>query len=119
MCLGAARRRRVADAAALLRRGALLPPHAEAAEAEEHEASGHVAHGSWCTHCMAARAAINPHRRFRVDPTDGDPRIRVGYYFMGEEEATLHMLAVKDSKSKACFQQQQYPQRAWLQARHI
>ena len=32
-------------------------------EVEEHEATGHVVHRSWCLHCKRARVTDDPHRR--------------------------------------------------------
>ena len=44
-------------------------------ERDEHEASGHAAHRSWCVHCMAARAAMYPHIRVNFDIDGGVARL--------------------------------------------
>ena len=38
------------------------PTAPSVAEIEEHEASGHVVHRSWCPPCVRARGVFNPHR---------------------------------------------------------
>ena len=66
-------------------------------EVEEHEASGHVVHRSWCVYCQAARAMTNPHRPKPKDEVSMIPRVLIDYYFMGSEE-TMPMLAIKDEQ---------------------
>ena len=69
-------------------------------ERDEHEASGHAAHRNWCVHCMAARAAMHPHIRVSFDTDGGVPRFSIDYYFMGDEDSSMCLIAGKDSLSK-------------------
>ena len=79
------------------------PPLAVSSEdREEHEASGHVAHRSWCVHCVVARGSMHPHLTAPVDTSDGVPRICVDYFFMGDEEDSMCLLAVKQTIDKLC-----------------
>ena len=60
------------------------PTAPSSAELEEHLA--HAVHGSWCGHCMRARASWD--RQIEVQhPEDGDPTLSMDYFFFGEQEA--------------------------------
>ena len=88
----------VARQAVVRRPPAVVPQE----ERDEHEASGHAAHRSWCVHCMAARAAMPPHIRISLEADGGVARISIYYYFMGDRDSSMCLLAGKDSLSN-CF----------------
>ncbi|CAK0840370.1 unnamed protein product, partial [Prorocentrum cordatum] len=66
------------------------PATPTAEERAQHESAGHVPYRSWCSHCVAARAADKPHRRSE-DPTGlsaeeaAIPRIEFDFAEIGRE----------------------------------
>eukprot|EP00971_Amphidinium_carterae_P343376 6483103-Amphidinium_carterae.1 len=77
---------------------------ASRAEREEHELLGHVQYRTWCRHCVASRAIGQPHRSVPEDPHDATvPELVMDYYFLGEENATVPHVVLKDRKSDAYF----------------
>ena len=76
------------------------PKAPSAAELEEHLATAHAVHRSWCGHCMRARATWDKHVEIQ-DPEDGDPTLSMDYFFFGEQEAKeTTSLVIVDNVSK-------------------
>ena len=50
-------------------------PTATAQELEEHQATAHAVHRSWCGHCMRARATAAPHQSVSHDEESEVPVI--------------------------------------------
>ena len=76
------------------------PKAPSSAELEEHLATAHAVHRSWCGHCMRARATWDRHLEVQ-DPEDGDPTLSMDYFFFGEQEAKeTTRLVIVDSVSK-------------------
>ena len=71
-----------------------------AQELDEHLASGHAVHRSWCGHCMRARATFARHQPVPRDEESEDPIISMDYFFYGEKEGETANLQVKDQRSK-------------------
>ena len=66
------------------------------AEVEEHEATGHVIHRSWCPHCVRARGDLERHRPAAPEEKS-HPTISFDYFFFSEEDQPH--LQVKDDVS--------------------
>ena len=76
------------------------PKAPSSAELEEHLATAHAVHRSWCGHCMRARATWDRHLEVQ-DPEDGDPTLSMDYFFFGEQEAKeTTRVVIVDSVSK-------------------
>ena len=76
------------------------PKAPSSAELEEHLATAHAVHRSWCGHCMRARATWDRHLEVQ-DPEEGDPTLSMDYFFFGEQEAEeTTSLVIVDSVSK-------------------
>jgi hypothetical protein len=58
-------------------------------DVEEHEATGYVAHRSWCTHCARARAMESQHRTAPQEAENAVPTNVVGHMFMGQDEFSM------------------------------
>ena len=53
-----------------------------AQELEEHQATAHAVHRSWCGHCMRARATAARHQTVSHDEESEVPVITLDYYFL-------------------------------------
>ena len=53
-------------------------------EVEEHEATGHVIHRSWCPHCVRARGDLERHPRVKEDDRS-IPTLSFDYFYFSEE----------------------------------
>jgi len=68
---------------------------------EEHEATGHVSHRSWCRHCERARKAENPHYQAPEEPEHAIPTVGIDYCFAGmEDRECIPIFVGKCRKSK-------------------
>ena len=76
------------------------PKAPSSAELEEHLATAHAVHRSWCGHCMRARATWDSRLEVQ-DMEDGDPTLSMDYFFFGEQEAKeTTSLVIVDNVSK-------------------
>lgn len=71
-----------------------------AQELDEHLATAHAVHRSWCGHCMRARATNARHSTVSRDEDSEIPIVSIDYFFYGEKEGESTNLQVKDSHSK-------------------
>ena len=71
-----------------------------AQELEEHLATAHAVHRSWCGHCMRARATYAKHSSVSRDEDSEIPVVSIDYFYYGEKDGESTNLQVKDSKSK-------------------
>ena len=70
-------------------------------EIEEHLATAHAVHRSWCGHCMRARTTLHRHGSAKDEEEEGSlPVIAIDYFWYSEEKKDTANLQVKDSKSK-------------------
>ena len=77
------------------------------AEQDEHHATGHAAHGSWCEHCVRGRGRLSPH----VSVLEGEfPEVGVDYAYMGPEGSQVTILVCK-CKRIACLTATQVPEK--------
>ena len=71
-------------------------------EIDDHEASGHVVHRSWCGHCLRARGLVERHH-LQGGEDRAIPTISLDYYYYGkrdrDQERELPGLQVKDEHS--------------------
>ena len=74
-----------------------------AQEWEEHQATAHAMHRSWCGHCMRARAAAARHQTVPHDEESEVPVMTLDYYFFGDKEGETANLEVKDCRSKMAW----------------
>ena len=98
------------DEAAEIARPLLLPGGRQptAAEVEEHVATGHASHRSWCSACMRARGLAGPHQLQEAPREDADPKVCLDYATMGPEAPdgdelaadAMQLLVVKDCRTK-------------------
>ena len=71
-------------------------------EIEEHLATAHAVHRSWCGHCVRARATLHRHGSNK-DPEEEEgalPTIAIDCFWYSEEKKDTANLHVKDNKSK-------------------
>ena len=66
-----------------------------AQELEEHQATAHAVHRSWCGHCTRARATAARHQTVSHDEEIEVPVITLDYYFFGEKDGETANLEVK------------------------
>ena len=81
------------------------PKAPSSAELEEHLATAHAVHRSWCGHCMRARATWDRHLEVQ-DSEEGDPTLSMDYFSFGEQEAeetTSLVIVVQTAKASTHF----------------
>ena len=71
-------------------------------EIEEHLATGHAVHRSWCGHCVRARTTLHRHGSTRDEEEEEGslPTVAIDYFWYSEDKKDTANLQVKDSKSK-------------------
>ena len=97
-------------------------------ELEEHQATAHAVHRSWCGHCMRARATAARHQTVSHDEESEVPVITLDYFF-GEKEGETANLEVKDDLGYHHFYERTrfvlselsaiLHQRDWLSQNHL
>ena len=60
-----------------------------AQELEEHLATAHAVHRSWCGHCMRARATYAKHSSVSRGEDSEIPVVSIDYFYYGEKDVLL------------------------------
>ena len=71
-----------------------------AQELEEHLATAHAVHRSWCGHCMRARATYAKHSSVSRDEDSEIPVVSIDYFYYGEKDGESTNLQVKDTSQR-------------------
>ena len=83
-----------------------MPAKPTQTEQDEHYATGHAAHRSWCEHCVKGRGRASPHV-----VSEGElPEVGVDYVYLGPQGSQVTIVVCKCNRT-GCLAATQVPEK--------